>query len=129
MKISAALDEIMNVYDLYAVTNAFRDKVVIRSIGRFKSDKRVTVEFKDIPILEAIETIFKESGVNYGIAPEVKGTATLKLIDVNFSDAVAALRRTNDLIIKESNGICIFAPKTPVSTIRPLFFTSSIKAS
>ena len=116
-RLDTVLDDIISEYNLYAIISGYRNLIIIRSIGVCKSDKHVTVDFRDTLIQEAIEIVFKGSGLKYAIAPEVKGSITLKLTDVGFSDAVTALRKADDLIIQEIDGVYTFAPKSDLTKI------------
>ena len=67
--------------------------------------KLVTVQFKDVPIQNAIEVLFQGSGYSYGLGSGIQGTVTLNLNDVSFSVALSSLLKVAGLTVQKINGV------------------------
>jgi type IV pilus assembly protein PilQ len=68
--------------------------------------KRVTYETKGTDITEVIELIAKLGGANIVVAPEVKGTLSLRLNDVPWRDALdVAVKTLGYVVVEENRGI------------------------
>jgi type IV pilus assembly protein PilQ len=85
------------------------------------SIKRVTINFKDVAIKNAIEMLFEGSGQNYAFEPGVTGTVNVKLVDIPFPDALSAVLKTANLTMRKDKGVYIIGPQkeTPPVVLAP----------
>ena len=61
------------------------------------AEQNITIEFKNIDNRIAIDSIFRNSGKNYAISPEVQGTTgTISLTDVPFDTALRNLLNSSN---------------------------------
>jgi len=68
--------------------------------------QRVTYETKDTDIRAVIDLIAKLGGANIVVAPEVKGTLSLRLNDVPWRDALdVAVKTLGYVVVEENRGI------------------------
>jgi type IV pilus assembly protein PilQ len=74
----------------------------------FKIEKppRVHFAFEDTDLTKVIDAIGKISGANIVVAPEVKGTVTIRLKDIPWRDALeAAVKTLGFVVVEEDRGI------------------------
>ncbi len=86
--------------------------------GILKVEKppHVTFAFPNTDIQTVIETIAKISGANIMVAPEVKGTITLRLKNVPWRDALeAAVKTLNFVVVEEARGILRVVPPSNIT--------------
>ena len=89
-----------------------------------ETEKRVTLQFKDVPIGNAIEILFE--GINHVLEPGVQGTVTLSLRDMAFTDALQALLKAAGLTARKESNVYYIGPQkqlptevTPVTAVVP----------
>ena len=89
-----------------------------------EAEKRVTLQFKDVPVSNAIAILFE--GINHVIEPGVQGTVTLMLSDVSFTDALQALLKAAGLTARKEGIVYYIGPRkeqpteiTPVTSVVP----------
>ena len=73
--------------------------------------KRVTVNFKDVAVKNAIEMLFEGSGQNYAFEPGVQGTVNVKLVDIPFPDALSAVLKAANLTMRKDKAVYIIGPQ------------------
>ena len=87
--------------------------------GVLKVEKppRVYFSFENTDIQKVIDTIAKISGANIVVAPEVKGTITVRLKDIPWRDALDATVKTlGFVVVEEERGILRVVPATNIET-------------
>ena len=87
--------------------------------GVLKIEKppRVYFAFENTDIQKVIDTIAKISGANIVVAPEVKGTITVRLKDIPWRDALDATVKTlGFVVIEEERGILRVVPAANIQT-------------
>jgi type II secretory pathway component HofQ len=72
-------------------------------------DKRVTLQFKDVPIGNAIAILFE--GINHVVEPGVQGSVTLSLNDVPFNDALQAMLKAAGMTARKENNVYYIGPR------------------
>ena len=85
----------------------------------FKIEKppRVTFAFEDTDITKVIDAIAKISGANIVVAPEVKGTVTIRLKDIPWRDALEQVVKTlGYVVVEEARGILRVVPQSTLQT-------------
>lgn len=81
------------------------------SVLKVEKPPRVTFFFPNTDIQTVIDTIAKISNANIIVAPEVKGTMTLRLRNVPWRDALdAACKTLNFVVVEEDRGILRVVP-------------------
>lgn len=86
------------------------------------SDKNDTVslEFKDIDVSAAIESLFRNTGKNFTIEPDVSGVIpSLSFKDVPFDTALKNLLKTAGLTYRQDGSIYLISKKPAASAITP----------
>ncbi|MHB0999329.1 MAG: hypothetical protein ACYC27_08780 [Armatimonadota bacterium] len=81
-----------------------------------ETEKKISVNFKDVPIQNAIEVLFEGTGLNYAIEPGVRGTVNVRLVDVPFSDALTAVLKASSMTVRKENGIYTIGPLREAAT-------------
>jgi hypothetical protein len=76
-----------------------------------ETEKRVSVNFKDVPIQNALDVLFEGTGLNKVIEPGVRGTINVSLVDVPFSDALAAITKAAGMTVRKEKGIYYIGPQ------------------
>lgn len=87
--------------------------------GVLKVEKppRVYFSFENTDIQKVIDTIAKISGANIVVAPEVKGTITVRLKDIPWRDALDATVKTlGFVVVEEKRGILRVVPAANIET-------------
>ena len=87
--------------------------------GVLKVEKppRVYFAFENTDIQKVIDTIAKISGANIVVAPEVKGTITVRLKNIPWRDALDATVKTlGFVVIEEDRGILRVVPAANIET-------------
>jgi hypothetical protein len=79
-----------------------------------EAEKRVSLQFKDVPIGNAIAVLFE--GINHVVEPGVQGTVTLVLNDVPFTDALQALLKASGLTARKESGVYYVGPRKELPT-------------
>jgi type IV pilus assembly protein PilQ len=85
--------------------------------GLLKVEKppRVYFAFEDTDIQNVINTIAKISGANIVVAPEVKGTITVRLKNIPWRDALdAAVKTLGFVVVEEGRGILRVVPASNI---------------
>jgi GspD-like, N0 domain len=104
----AALDRVAESAGCVVIEKG-RDVVVVAK------SRRVSFAFKDASIRQVIDTIAKISGANIVVAPEVKGTVSLRLRGVPWRDALESVAKTlGYVVIQEESGILRVVPRSEV---------------
>lgn len=71
----------------------------------------VSVELKDVPVTQAIDTLFEGQGLKYYIQPGVKGRIVeLKLKGITFDEALSALGDAVGFSYRIDNGSYVISP-------------------
>ncbi|MGC8862639.1 MAG: STN domain-containing protein [Armatimonadota bacterium] len=94
--------------------------------------KVVNLELKDTPIRDAIDSIFRDSGLKYYVRPEVSGRVVeMKLSGLTVEEAIRALADAADLSLTIENGVYVISPanKVTVSKSRRRASTQPAEAS
>jgi type IV pilus assembly protein PilQ len=82
---------------------------------RVEKPPRVYFSFPNTDIQTVIDTIAKISGANIVVAPEVKGTITLRLKNVPWRDALdAAVKTLGFVVVEEGRGILRVVPASNI---------------
>ncbi len=87
----------------------------------------ITLDFKDTPVREALEQIFRSAKVDYGIDPTVQGYVNLKVTDVPFENALKLILRSANTPLTYSieNGVYLVKPRvTGTGITRPPVFVA-----
>ena len=87
--------------------------------GVLKVEKppRVYFAFENTDIQKVIDTIAKISGANIVVAPEVKGTITVRLKNIPWRDALEATVKTLDfVVVEEDRGILRVVPPARIKS-------------
>ena len=78
---------------------------------RIEKPPRVYFAFEDTDIAKVIDTIAKISGANIVVAPEVKGTISVRLKNIPWRDALdAAVKTLGFVVVEEKRGILRVVP-------------------
>lgn len=117
----------------------------VPGVLKIEKPPRVYFAFENTDIQKVIDTIAKISGANIVVAPEVKGTITVRLKNIPWRDALdAAVKTLGFVVVEEDRGILRVVPaaniqqdlitKTiplryvrPASTLMPLINSEYIK--
>ena len=75
------------------------------------TDKRVTVQFKDVAIKDAIDSLFQGRGLSYSLDQAVQGTVTANLMNVTFDTALTRIIKDANLTVTKEGGIYRIAPQ------------------
>jgi hypothetical protein len=75
------------------------------------SDKKVTLQLSDTPVIDAIDRLFQGTGYKYTIEPGVSGRISLGFKDVPFEQAIRDVAEASGLTYRASGGRYVFAPK------------------
>ncbi len=73
--------------------------------------RRVTLEFSDADIRKIFQLIAEVSNLNFLIADDVKGTISIKLVNVPWDQALDAILQSKDLEMKREGNIVQIKPK------------------
>ncbi|RII27209.1 MAG: type IV pilus secretin PilQ [Geobacter sp.] len=73
--------------------------------------RRVTLEFSDADIRKIFQLIAEVSNLNFLIADDVKGTISIKLVNVPWDQALDAILQSKDLDMKREGNIVQIKPK------------------
>jgi len=80
------------------------------------ASKIVNLELKDTPIRDAIDSIFRDSGLKYYIRPGVSGKVVeMKLSGLTVEQAVKALVEAAELSLTIENGVYVISPGNRVT--------------
>lgn len=78
---------------------------------KIENPPKTTFSFENTDIQKVIDTIAKISGANIVVAPEVKGTITVRLKNIPWRDALDAVVKTlNFVVVEEQRGILRVVP-------------------
>lgn len=91
------------------------------TVGTATSGETVNLELRDIDVKSAIESLFRNTGKNFAIDPNVEGVIpSLSFKDVSFDSALKNLTKTAGLTYRNDQGIYIISKKAEVSAIRDI---------
>lgn len=80
--------------------------VLAPNLLKIEKPPRVHFAFEDTDLTKVIDAIGKISGANIVVAPEVKGTVTIRLKDIPWRDALeAAVKTLGFVVVEEDRGI------------------------
>lgn len=79
-----------------------------------ETEKRVTLQFKDVPIGNALAILFE--GINHVVEPGVQGTVTLSLNDMAFTEALQALLKAAGLTARKESNVYYIGPRKELPT-------------
>src|SRR5262245_33550710 len=101
--------------------------VVVQSgpnLLRVEKPPRVHFAFQNVDITVVIDAIAKLANANIVIAPEVKGTITIRLKDVPWKDALTtAVKTLGYTVVEEERGILrVVPPESLVEQLEPRAF-------
>jgi len=83
-----------------------------------KPGNTVNLELKDTDVKSAIEVLFRNTGKNFSIDPNVQGTiAALSIKDVPFDTALRSLTKSAGLVYRQDGTVYIISMKPDMSTI------------
>ena len=79
--------------------------LVVRSAGtarprRLAPGDRISLDVKDADIRDVLRSFGELAGVNVAIDPEVRGSVTVRLMDVRWEDALEVILRSNGLAVE-----------------------------
>jgi hypothetical protein len=82
-----------------------------------KPAKTINIDFKDMAIRDAMDTLFRGTGLNYALTPDAAlaaPTVTVNLQDVSFDAALSILTKTNNLRVRKDRdtGVYMIEAKT-----------------
>jgi len=77
--------------------------------------KKVTIEADKTPVVDVIESIFKDTGLSYTIEPGVSGAVTASFNKVSFEDALKAVTETAGLKYELKDGRYIISAREPAA--------------
>jgi len=89
-----------------------------------KSEKSVTVDFRDVPVQAAVRALFEGTGLSFAFDSGVSGNVNVKLVDVPFSDALDKVLQSANMTMRSDNNVITIGPKkeqTAVATSQPEF--------
>ncbi|MFN4179962.1 MAG: double zinc ribbon domain-containing protein [Armatimonadota bacterium] len=88
----------------------------------WSQEKRVTIELKDAPIVEAFDQLFRTAGENFVLEPGVptERRLTMRLVDIPFEKALNFLCDLAGLRWEKKNGVYVISAKTRFFTFPPL---------
>lgn len=75
--------------------------------------KKVTIEADKAPVVDVIESIFKDTGLSYTIEPGVSSAVTASLNNVSFEDALKAVTEIAGLKYELRDGRYIISKREP----------------
>lgn len=83
-----------------------------------QNEKRVTIELKDAPVVDAFDQLFRAAGENFILQPSVskEQRLTMRLVDVPFEKALNFLCDLTGLKWEQKDGIYVINAKLPKST-------------
>ncbi|MBM3960305.1 MAG: hypothetical protein FJ306_00140 [Planctomycetes bacterium] len=82
---------------------------------RVENPPKTTFSFENTDIQKVIDTIAKISGANIAVAPEVKGTVTVRLKNIPWRDALESVVKTlGYVVVEEKRGILRVVPPSNV---------------
>ncbi|HEY3268181.1 MAG TPA: hypothetical protein VGM37_14760 [Armatimonadota bacterium] len=92
--------------------------------------KTISLDFKDMPIREAVQALFSGTGLNYAVTPEAAQaapTVTLNLQDVSFDAALNILTKTAGLRYRKDRdtGVYMIEAKTVDTGVTPVGGTTA----
>ena len=86
------------------------------AVGAAKAEDTITLELKDVDVRSAIEAVFRNTGKNLWIGPDVHGTIpVLSFKDVSFKTALKNLTRSAGLVCREDGGVYMISKKPEVN--------------
>jgi type II secretory pathway component GspD/PulD (secretin) len=91
--------------------------VVVETEGVLKVENppKTTFSFENTDIQKVVDTIAKISGANIVVAPEVKGTITVRLKNIPWRDALDAVVKTlGFVVVEEARGILRVVPASNI---------------
>jgi type IV pilus assembly protein PilQ len=77
----------------------------------FIKDGLITADAQNIPISELVNSISKEIGKNYFLFSELKGNATVKIVDATYDDFLKYLFNGTDFTFKKDGEIYLFGDR------------------
>lgn len=93
--------------------------------GAGSDEPTISLELKDVEVRSAIEALFRNTGKNFFIEPNVSGTiATLSFQDVTFDNALRSLTRNAGLVYRKDGNVYIIAQK-PDTSATPTYTPST----
>ncbi|MEA3328240.1 MAG: hypothetical protein U9Q08_00645 [Candidatus Omnitrophota bacterium] len=88
-----------------AASAAGRDVEIETEAGQKMIPGHITIDFKDADIRNVLRAISYKSGINIVAGPEVKGTVTVRLINVLWDKALDVILTTHDLGYEQDGSI------------------------
>lgn len=76
-----------------------------------KDEPPVTIHFRDAPIREALDTLFKGTGKSYVIEPGITGMVTFSIKDTPFATALHTILKANGLTCNVESGVYVIGRK------------------
>lgn len=76
-----------------------------------KPEKKVTIDFRDVPIQSAVRILFEGTGFSYNFEPGVTGNVNMKLVDVAFSQALDKVLQSANMTLRNENNVFTIGPK------------------
>jgi type IV pilus assembly protein PilQ len=118
-KVTLSLEQVPWKAALHLASERAGCVVVELAPNLFKVEKppRVHFAFEDTDITKVIDAIAKISGANIVVAPEVKGTVTIRLKDIPWRDALEQVVKTlGFVVVEETRGILRVVPQATLQT-------------
>lgn len=92
-----------------------------RSRPRLPQSERVTLEFRDTPIADALRLIAERAGANFVYPVDVTGAISATLRDVTLDQALETIVREGRLELYEHDGVLAVRPRATPSTISRIY--------
>jgi type IV pilus assembly protein PilQ len=96
--------------------------------GPSYSGKTISLDFKNMDILDALRTVAEASGMNMVVADEVKGNITIKLENVPWDQALDIILQTKGLDKVETGNILRIAKKATIAKEKQDDYNAKINA-
>ncbi len=81
------------------------------------NEKPISINFRDVPVRNAIDQLFLGRGLSYAFEPGVSGVVTLNLVDVPFNDALSAILKAANMTVRREKGIYTIGPIKDITTL------------
>jgi len=85
-----------------------------------ESERPITLDLRDTPLEEALFALFMDTPYDFAIEPGVSGSATVKIDNATFSQALRTILDLNDLTYrKETDTLYVITRKPPPTPVGP----------
>lgn len=91
------------------------------------AEKKVTLQFSNTPVVDAIDLLFKKAGYKYTIEAGVSGNITMRLTDVPFEQALNRMMEATRLEYVTTGGRYVIRPRQKAAGEAPVTPTDGSK--